>query len=138
MMQRPACSLAASPVRSCSPRWRPPRLPPPRSRSSASPFEDVVRYLASPDPKLRVEAMRTLAQTAHPDAIGPIAQLTADPVDDIQLEALDTLLRFYLIDVPIGTKRVAVVFETGRKDPAEAAFAIGPYQLLPQTGARRA
>ena len=60
------------------------------------PFEDVVRYLASPDPKLRVEAMRTLAQTAHPDAIGPIAQLTADPVDDIQLEALDTLLRFYL------------------------------------------
>ena len=29
------------------------------------PFEDVVRYLASPDPKLRVEAMRTLAQTAH-------------------------------------------------------------------------
>ena len=96
------------------------------------PFEDVVRYLASPDPKLRVEAMRTLAQTAHPDAIGPIAQLTADPDDDIQLEALDTLLRFYLLDVPVGTKRVAVVFETGRKDPAEAAFAIGPYQILPR------
>jgi HEAT repeat protein len=96
------------------------------------PFEDVVRYLASPDPKLRVEAMRTLAQTAHPDAIGPIAQLAADPDDDIQLEALDTLLRFYLMDVPVGTKRVAVVFETGRKDPAEAAFAIGPYQILPR------
>ena len=96
------------------------------------PFEDVVRYLANPDPKLRVEAMRTLAQTAHPDAIGPIAQLAADPVDDIQLEALDTLLRFYLMDVPVGTKRVAVVFETGRKDPGEAAFAIGPYQLLPR------
>ena len=57
--------------------------------------------------------------------------------DDIQLEALDTLLRFYLIDVPVGTKRVAVVFETGRKDPAEAAFAIGPYQILPRPGARR-
>ena len=96
------------------------------------PFEDVVRYLANPDPKLRVEAMRTLAQTAHPDAIGPIAELAADPVDDIQLEALDTLLRFYLMDVPVGTKRVAVVFETGRKDPGEAAFAIGPYQLLPR------
>jgi HEAT repeat protein len=96
------------------------------------PFEDVVRYLASPDPKLRVEAMRTLAQTAHPDAIGPIAQLAADPDDEIQLEALDTLLRFYLMDVPVGTKRVAVVFETGRKDPAEAAFAIGPYQILPR------
>jgi len=96
------------------------------------PFEDVVRYLASPDPKLRVEAMRTLAQTAHPDAIGPIAQLVADPVDDVQLEALDTLLHFYLTEVPVGTKRVAVVFETGRKDPGEAAFAIGPYQILPR------
>jgi len=96
------------------------------------PFEDVVRYLASPDPKLRVEAMRTLAQTAHPDAIGPIAQLVADPDDDVQLEALDTLLHFYLTEVPVGTKRVAVVFETGRKDPGEAAFAIGPYQILPR------
>jgi HEAT repeat protein len=96
------------------------------------PFEDVVRYLASPDPKLRVEAMRTLAQTAHPDAIGPIAQLVADPDEDIQLEALGTLLHFYLTDVPVGTKRVAVVVETGRKDPGEAAFAIGPYQILPR------
>ena len=96
------------------------------------PFEDVVRYLGSPDPKLRVEAMRTLALTAHPDAIGPIARLAADPVDAIQLEALETLLRFYLSEVPTGTKRVAGVFETGRKDPGEAAFAIGPYQLLPR------
>src|SRR5687768_18264626 len=88
------------------------------------PFEDVVRYLASPDPKLRVEAMRTLALTGHPDAIGPIARLAADPVDAIQLEALETLLRFYLTDVPSGTKRVAGVFETGRKEPAEAAFAV--------------
>jgi HEAT repeat protein len=97
------------------------------------PFEDVVRYLASPDPKLRVEAMRTLAQTGHPDAIGPIAGLAADPIDDVQLEAIDTLLRFYLPDLQDGgTKRFAGIFETGRKDPAEAAFAIGPYQLLPR------
>jgi HEAT repeat protein len=96
------------------------------------PFEDVVRYLASPDPKLRVEAMRTLAQTAHPDAIGPVAQLAADPVENIQLEALETLLRFYLVEVPSGTRRIAGVLETGRKDPAAAAFAIGPFQLLPR------
>ena len=96
------------------------------------PFEDVVRYLRSPDPKLRVEAMRTLAQTQHPDAIGPIAQLAADPIEDIQLEALETLLRFYIVEVPSGTKRLAGVFETGRKDPGEAAFQIGPYQLLPR------
>ena len=96
------------------------------------PFEDVVRYLVSTDPKLRLEAMRTLAQAGHPDAIGPIARLAADPVEEIQLEALETLLRFYLTDIPIATKRVAGVLETGRKDPAEAAFGIGPYALLPR------
>jgi HEAT repeat protein len=96
------------------------------------PFEDVVRYLASPDPKIRVEAMRTLAQTAHPDAIGPIARLAADPVESIQLEALDTLLRFYLTDIPSQKKFVAGIFETGRKDPGEAAFLMGPYILLPR------
>jgi len=97
------------------------------------PFEDVVRYLASQDPKVRIEAMRTLAQTGHPDAIGPIARLAADPVEDIQLEALETLLRLYFAEVPTGgTKRVAGIFETGRKDPAEAAFAVGPYALLPR------
>ncbi len=106
--------------------------PAPAQSLVGRPFEDVVRYLASPDPKLRVEAMRTLAQTAHPDAIGPVARLAADPVEDIQLEALETLLRFYLTDVPSGTRRIGVVFEAGRKDPGEAAFAIGPYQLLPR------
>jgi len=96
------------------------------------PFEDVVRYLASPDPKVRVEAMRTLAQTAHPDAIGPIGRLAADPVEAIQLEALDTLLRFYLTDIPSQKKFVAGIFETGRKDPGETAFLMGPYILLPR------
>jgi HEAT repeat protein len=96
------------------------------------PFEDVVRYLASPEAKLRVEAMRTLAQTGHPDAIGPIAALAGDPIDDVQIEALETLLRFYLPEVDAGTKRIAGIVETGRRDPAEAGFFVGPYQLLPR------
>jgi HEAT repeat protein len=96
------------------------------------PFEDVVRELESREPQVRVEAMRALARAGHPDAIGPIARLLADPLDDIQVEALDTLLQFYLTDLPRSTRRVAGILEVGRRSRAEAAFEQGPFVLLPR------
>src|SRR6266508_3709105 len=68
--------------------------------SGGRPFEDVAAEIASPDAKVRVQAMRTLNKAGHPDAIKYIARLLTDPSDDIQLEALDTLLGFYLPEVP--------------------------------------
>jgi HEAT repeat protein len=96
------------------------------------PFEDVVRDLDSHLPKVRVEAMRALARAGHPEAIGSIAKLLIDPVEDIQVEALDTLLNFYLLDIPTKTKRVAGVLEVGRGSRAQAAFELGPFVLLPR------
>ncbi|HEY8551018.1 MAG TPA: HEAT repeat domain-containing protein [Vicinamibacterales bacterium] len=96
------------------------------------PFEDVVRDLESRDPRVRVEAMRSLARVGHPEAIGPIARLLTDPEEEIQLEALDTLLQFYLTDLPGRTKRVAGLIEVSRRDRAEAAFQLGPFVLLPR------
>jgi HEAT repeat protein len=96
------------------------------------PFEDVVRELDSHDPKIRVEAMRALARAGHPEAIGHIARLLTDSVEDIQVEAIDTLLNFYLLDIPTKAKRVAGVFEVGKGSRAEAAFELGPFVLLPR------
>ena len=96
------------------------------------PFEDVVRELDSHDPKIRVEAMRALARAGHPEAIGHIAKLLTDSVEDIQVEAIDTLLNFYLLDIPTKAKRVAGVFEVGKGSRAEAAFELGPFVLLPR------
>lgn len=96
------------------------------------PFEDVVRDLDSHEPKVRVEGMRALARAGHPEAIGSIAKLLTDPVEDIQVEAVDTLLNFYLVDIPTKSRRVAGVLEVGRGSRAEAAFELGPFVLLPR------
>src|SRR5690348_12318770 len=71
------------------------------------PFEDIARDLTSPHPNVRVEAMRTLASAAHPDAIQYIAALLTDPVDEIQSEAIDTLIGFYMVDVPKKSRKIA-------------------------------
>jgi HEAT repeat protein len=96
------------------------------------PFEDVVRDLDSHDPRVRVEAMRALARAGHPEAIGHIATLLTDQVEDLQLEAIDTLLNFYLLDIPTKPKRVAGVFEVSKGSRAEAAFELGPFVVLPR------
>ena len=62
------------------------------------PFEDVVRNLRNSDPKVRVSALRLLRDAQHLEAIKPIAPLVNDPVEEIQLEALDTELSFYLVE----------------------------------------
>jgi HEAT repeat protein len=96
------------------------------------PFEDIVRELDSYDARKRAEAMRALARAGHPEAIGHIAKLLTDPVEDLQVEAIDTLLNFYLLDIPTKPKRVAGVFEVSKGSRAEAAFELGPFVLLPR------
>ncbi len=96
------------------------------------PFEEVARELNSPEPKKRVEAMRTLAKAGHPDAIQYIARLLTDHDDKIQLEALNTLLGFYLPEVPAKSRRVAGVIEVEAGSRAERAFNEGPFILLPR------
>ena len=100
--------------------------------TAGRPFEEVARDLSSPDPKVRVNAMRTLNKAGHPDAIQYIARLLTDPKDDIQLEALNTLLGFYLPDVPAKSKRVAGIIEVEGGSRAARAFEQGPFILLPR------
>lgn len=96
------------------------------------PYEDVVRDLRSGDPATRVAAMRALATASYPESMAPIAALLTDPVDDIQLEAIDTLLAFVVTDKVTTTKRVALVVEVRDKQRAEAVFDLGPFVILPR------
>ncbi len=96
------------------------------------PFEDVVSDLESRDPKTRVNAMRTLGQAGHPEAIEHISRLLTDPVIEIQREAIETILGFYMLDLPKKTKRVAGLVEVNAGNRAEAAFDRGPFILLPR------
>jgi HEAT repeat protein len=96
------------------------------------PFEDVVRNLRNPDPKLRISALKLLHDAKYPEAVIPIAALINDPVNEIQLEAIDAELSFFLTD-PVPTKsRVAFVVEVRSEGRAAKAFQLGPMATLPQ------
>ncbi len=95
-------------------------------------FEDVVRNLRNPDAKIRISAVRLLREAGYAEAIGPIAPLINDPVNDIQLEALGAELSFYLVEAVPTKKRVALVVEVRTDGQAPAAFEMGPLASWPK------
>ena len=96
------------------------------------PYDEVVRDLRSPDAGTRVAALRVLGAASYPESMAPIAALLTDPVDDIQFEAIQTLLGFVLVEKVTTKKRVALVVEVRKQSSAEAAFDLGPLVLLPR------
>ena len=96
-------------------------------------FDDVVRNLRNPDPKTRLESLQLLREAGHLEAIGPIAPLVTDPVDRVQLAAIETELSFYTVDTVNTRKRVAFVVEVRNPSQAEAVFAAGPLAVWPRS-----
>jgi HEAT repeat protein len=95
-------------------------------------FDDVVRNLRNPDPKLRLDALRLLRDARYPEAIGPVAALIADPIDAIQLEAIATELSFFMVDDVSPRKRFAFFIEKRSAGHAAAAFEAGPLAAWPR------
>lgn len=96
-------------------------------------FADVVRNLRNPDTKMRVKAVRLLRESGYTDAIVPMASLVNDPVDDVQLEAIDAELSFYLVEAVPAKRRAGFLGEIRRgKAPAAAAFDMGPLAAWPR------
>ena len=95
-------------------------------------FDDVVRNLRNPDPEARMSALRLLRESKHLEAIEPIAALVGDPLDGVQLAAIDTELSFYLVDDVPGRRRVAFLVEVRNAGRAETAFSSGPLAVWPR------
>lgn len=89
-------------------------------------FDDVIRNLRNPDPKVRLAAVQLLRESKYPEAILPIAALVTDPVDQIQLEAISAELSFFLLEDVRTKKRVAGFLEVRNPGRAAAAFDMGP------------
>jgi HEAT repeat protein len=95
-------------------------------------FEDVVRNLRNPDPKIRLSAVRLLRETGYAEAMSPLAAVVNDQVNAIQLEAIDAQLSFFLVE-PVSTKKhVALVVEVRAEGRAPAAFELGPMAVWPK------
>lgn len=95
-------------------------------------FDDVVRNLRNPDPKVRLEATRLLREARYPEAVEPIAPLVNDPIDQIQLEAIGAELSFFLVEAVPARKRLALVVEVRNPGQAAAAFERGPLAAWPR------
>src|SRR5262245_40875277 len=96
-------------------------------------FDDVVRNLRNPDPKTRLAAIRLLRDAKYPEAIAPIAALVVDPLDDIQLEAIDAELSVFLPDQDVKSKKmIGFVIEQRKSAIAAAAFDLGPLAVWPR------
>ena len=89
-------------------------------------FDDVIRNLRNPDPKVRLAAVQLLRESKYPEAIGPMAALVNDPIDQIQLEAIGAELSFFLVDDVPSKKRVALFVEVRNPGRAPLAFEMGP------------
>jgi HEAT repeat protein len=95
-------------------------------------FDDVIRNLRNPDAKTRESAVKLLRDAKYPEAVGPMAPLVTDPIDDIQLEAIAAELSFFL-DQDVRTKKmVGFVVEKRRSAIAAAAFDLGPLVVWPR------
>jgi HEAT repeat protein len=95
-------------------------------------FDDVVRNLRNPDAKMRISALRLLREAQYAQAVGPIAPLVNDPVDQIQLEAIQTELSFFLVEKVPDRKRIGFVLEVRNGGGAAGAFDRGPLAVWPK------
>lgn len=100
--------------------------------SQQASFEEVVGNLRSPEQKVRVDAVRLLREAGYKEAIVPIAALVNDPVNAVQLEAIDAELAFFLVEPVAPKKRVVLVGGGGSEGRALAAFEAGQLAVWPR------
>lgn len=95
-------------------------------------FDDVVRNLRNPDPRARLSSIALLRESKYLEAIEPIAPLVNDPLDDVQLAAIDAELSFFLVDDVNTRRRRALIVEVRSSGRAESAFDAGPLAVWPR------
>jgi HEAT repeat protein len=95
-------------------------------------FDDVVRNLRNPDARARLSSIEMLRESKYLEAIEPIAPLVIDPVDEIQLAAIEAELSFFTVDELGGRRRMAFIVEVRNAGQAETVFASGPLAVWPR------
>jgi HEAT repeat protein len=95
-------------------------------------FDDVIRNLRNPDPKMRLNAVRLLRDAKYPEAVAPLAPLVLDPLDDVQLETIAAELSFFLEQDVKSKRMVGFVLERRKSTVAVAAFDLGPLAVWPR------
>lgn len=95
-------------------------------------FDDVVRNLRNPEPKVRMAALKLLREARYPEAVVPMAPLVNDRLDPIQLEAIGAELSFFLVEDIPARRRLGLLVEVRNQGTARTAFELGPLAVWPR------
>ena len=93
------------------------------------PVDRAIRDLGSPDPRVRLNAVRVLKEAAPIEAALPLVPLIADRDDETQYEAIGAELNIFMAEKVVSKRRVGGVFEVRNRVLAEGAFSAGPLAL---------
>jgi HEAT repeat protein len=86
-------------------------------------WQDLVRTLRHPDPRMRLQAVESLGDSGYTVAAEAVAPLVVDPDDKVQAAAIDAELTFFLVE-PIGGRKPLGI--GGSRTRAQEAFEAGP------------
>ena len=92
-------------------------------------FEQTIADFSSADPKVRLNAVRLVKDSAYLEAAIPLAPLITDRDDGVQLEAIAAELNIFLAEPVVTRKRVAGIVEKRSAITAEATFSAGPLAI---------
>ena len=92
-------------------------------------FQDVVRMLRHPNAEERLRSLKMLREAGYVEAAEPVAPLIADPVDDVQLAAIDAELAFFMADD--GTRTRFGFMKSRPRSFALASFEAGAGAVRP-------
>ncbi len=94
--------------------------------------DQAIRDLRSPSTRTRIDALRALSEAGRTDAAIPMAATLLDGNDNVQLAAVEALLKLYAVPADLRGRQWGVA---GSSDPPatypEAAFEAGPLATIP-------
>lgn len=106
-------------------------IPSPASQTRAVSFESAVGDLESPDTRRRVGALRALREAGYVEAAVPVARLLTDPVEEVQVEAINAEVAFFAAERIRVRSRFGLIVEVRGASIAREAFDLGPAAVRP-------
>jgi HEAT repeat protein len=98
--------------------------------ASAQIVESFEQEARSSRPGTRINAIRALVNSRHPQSAELVAGLVNDSDNKVQLEAIDGLLTLYLAPAPTQSQEAPLEIRHG--SIAESVFEAGPLAVLPK------
>jgi HEAT repeat protein len=91
----------------------------------------LIDALKNPSTRTRIDALHSLGDAAHAEAVVPMAALLLDGNDDVQFAAIESLLKVYTVRADLAQRPWGVTSIGRTSTLPELAFEAGPLATIP-------